>query len=75
MALGLVVRITHRTLQHNSVHGAGGEEEDVWRCELLHYDMRTGATAVVVQLVGREKHDDFGAVFSYHSSCPAWHTS
>ncbi|XP_047056698.1 uncharacterized protein LOC124662974 [Lolium rigidum] len=65
-ALGLAVRMAHG--QHG-VDGAGGEEEEVvWRRELLRYDISTGATAVVAELVGRDKHDDFGAVFCYHSS-------
>jgi hypothetical protein len=73
-ALGLVVRIAHRQ-QGEGVDGAGdsGEEEEeqegnVWRREVLRYDMRTGATATVAELVGKEKHDDFGAVFGYHAS-------
>jgi hypothetical protein len=57
-AMGLAVRIAH----------GGDHEEYVWRRELLRYDMRTGATAVVAELAGREKHDNFGAVFGYHSS-------
>ncbi|KAM0890961.1 hypothetical protein ACQ4PT_026732 [Festuca glaucescens] len=70
--LGLAVRIAHRHTQRQGVDDAGdfGEEEegDVWRREVLRYDMRTGSTATVAELVGREIHDGFGAVFGYHSS-------
>ncbi|CAM0947056.1 unnamed protein product [Alopecurus aequalis] len=67
-ALGLAVRIAHGPRRHAQQHGVGGEEEDVWRRELVRYDVRTGTTAVLTELVGKEIHDDFGAVFCYHSS-------
>ncbi|CAM0947055.1 unnamed protein product [Alopecurus aequalis] len=74
-ALGLAVRIAHRARPHAQQQGVGsagdsGEEEaaDVWRRQVLRYDMRTGGTATVAELVGKEIHDDFGAVFGYHSS-------
>ncbi|KAK1614713.1 hypothetical protein QYE76_020230 [Lolium multiflorum] len=72
--LGLAVRIAHRPgthMQQQGVDGAGdfGEEEgDVWRRQLLRYDMRTGGTTTVAELVGSEIDDDFVAVFGYHSS-------
>uniref|UniRef100_M8AWA6 F-box domain-containing protein n=1 Tax=Aegilops tauschii TaxID=37682 RepID=M8AWA6_AEGTA len=62
--LGLAVRIGYR--QRRRV-GGGGDNENVWRREVLRYDMRTDATATVAELVGREKHDDFVG-FGYHSS-------
>ena len=71
-ALGLAVRTAHGPRRHKQQHGVDGAgraaEEDVWCRQLLRYDMRTGATAVVAELVGKEVHDDFGAVFGYHSS-------
>ena len=73
-ALGLAVRIAHRPRPHTheqDVDGAGGsgeEEADVWHRQVLRYDMRTGGTTTVAELVGREIHDDFGAVFGYHST-------
>ncbi|XP_048537921.1 uncharacterized protein LOC125516571 [Triticum urartu] len=62
--LGLAVRIGFT--QRRRV-GGGVDNENVWRREVLRYDMRTDATTTVAELVGKEKHDDF-VVFGYHSS-------
>ncbi|XP_044411450.1 uncharacterized protein [Triticum aestivum] len=64
--LGLAMRIGYRQRRGHGV-GGGVDNENVWRREVLRYDMRTDATATVAELVGREKHDDF-VVFGYHSS-------
>jgi hypothetical protein len=75
--LGLAVRIAHRPgsthmlQQQQGVDGAGdlGEEEgDVWRRQVLRFDMRTGGTTTVAELIGSEIDDDFVAVFGYHYS-------
>ncbi|KAL6647995.1 hypothetical protein ACP70R_012219 [Stipagrostis hirtigluma subsp. patula] len=62
--LGLALRSAHTVV-------VDGKTEQVWRRSLVRYDLRTGATEGVAELAGKEVHDDFGAVFGYHSSMAA----
>ncbi|KAJ1296724.1 hypothetical protein BS78_01G324300 [Paspalum vaginatum] len=65
-ALGLALRYAHTTRLVDV--GGMAMEQDVWCRVLARYETCTGVTAAAVVLSGKEVHDYFGTVFSYHSS-------